>query len=130
MRPEPTAPARSSPLHLGPLAGIGDGSDVLHDVLAGFCLPCPTLPCRTDGQSEVFGQPDSQKFWPLPFIQLPAPPTPRTPRCSSHLLIIDKRRPCALEPGGGWEPAPGPLAAGQVPEITMQVSLDRRFIAL
>lgn len=30
----------------------------------------------------------------------------------------------------GYEPAPGPLNARQVPEITMQVSLDRRFIAL
>ena len=32
------------PLHLSPLAWVGDSSNVLHDVLAGFCLPCPTLP--------------------------------------------------------------------------------------
>jgi hypothetical protein len=37
-----------SPLHLSPLAWVGDSSNVLHDVLAGFCLPCPTLPCRED----------------------------------------------------------------------------------
>lgn len=36
-----------SPLDLFPLAGVGDSSDVLHDVFAGFCLPCSTFTWKT-----------------------------------------------------------------------------------
>lgn len=79
-QPFPTIPTPlASPLHLGPLAWVGNGCDVLHDVLAGFCLPCPTLACQ---------QMDSQNFWLLPLNQVPVPT--RTPRHSNHHTIIDK----------------------------------------
>lgn len=34
----------TSPFHLSPLVRIGDSSNVLHDVLAGFSLSCSTFP--------------------------------------------------------------------------------------
>lgn len=80
-QPFPTTPASlPSPLHLGPLAWVGNGCDVLHDVLTGFCLPCPTLSCQQ--------QMDSQNFWLLSLSQLPVPT--RTPRHYNHHTIIDK----------------------------------------
>lgn len=36
-----------SPLDLFPLAGVGDRCDVLHDVFAGFRLPCSTFTWET-----------------------------------------------------------------------------------
>lgn len=36
----------NSPFNFSPLIGIGDSSDVLHYVLAGFCLSCSTFPCN------------------------------------------------------------------------------------
>jgi len=39
----PGAVGPDPPLHLGALAGVGDGGDVLHDVLAGLRLARPAL---------------------------------------------------------------------------------------
>lgn len=37
-------PVDPSPFDLSPLVGIGDSSNVLHDILAGFSLSCSTFP--------------------------------------------------------------------------------------
>lgn len=42
----------SSPFNFSSLIGIGDSSNVLHYVLAGFCLSCSTFPCEKKQQQQ------------------------------------------------------------------------------
>lgn len=89
--PPAAAVEQDPPLHLGALGRVGDGGNVLHDVLAGLRLACPALAWQ-GGQGLGEGSP---------------------PKGAPHAA-----------------PPPRQTAAVHLPEMTMQVSLARRFMAL